>query len=282
VQIQDRLGLLSLTAIGAGNLAIASTIRAFPKEKTIVTSERAKGMYGMAPYFFSKVPRRPGPHAPTPPRRRPGCPPRAAPRVLIQREPCPPCYPKQVVAEAPVSAAVSALGGAALYPLVGLNPAPGKFARFLLTVCLEGLASGALGLFLGAVAPTTDTALALFPPFLVLMIIFNGFNIAEESAPKALRWLPKVSFIRWASEGLAVNEFTGLRFSCAGARGPCCETGEQALERVSMGSSTVRSAAIAQTRLLGALYGATFCVLQRNKPRYLSVKPAAGGSLGGS
>lgn len=38
--IQDRFGLLSLVAIGAGNLAIASTIRAFPKEKVIVNSER--------------------------------------------------------------------------------------------------------------------------------------------------------------------------------------------------------------------------------------------------
>merc|ERR1719424_803230 len=106
--IQDRFGLLSLIAIGAGNLAIASTIRAFPKEKSIVNAERAKGMYSVAPYFLSKV-----------------------------------------VAEAPVSAAVSALGGAALYPLVGLNRGKGKFERFVLTLVLEGLASGALGLFIG-------------------------------------------------------------------------------------------------------------------------------------
>ena len=235
--IQDRFGLLSLVAIGAGNLAIASTIRAFPKEKVIVNSERAKGMYGVLPYFASKV-----------------------------------------VAEAPVSTLVSALGGAALYPLVGLNPAKGKFERFLLTVCLEGLASGALGLFIGAVAPTTDVALALFPPFLVLMIVFNGFNIAEENAPRVLRWIPKVSFIRWCSEGLAVNEFRGLRFSCAGTRGPCCETGEQALERVSFEKSTVRGAALAQARLVGGLYLATLYVLQRSAPQFMSVQPSSEGA----
>jgi len=230
--IQDRFGLLSLVAIGAGNLAIASTIRAFPKEKIIVNAERAKGMYGVVPYFLSKV-----------------------------------------LAEAPVSAAVSALGGAALYPLCGLNPAPGKFAKYLMTVCLEGLASGALGLLIGAVAPTTDVALALFPPFLVLMIVFNGFNIAEESAPKALRWIPQVSFIRWCSEGLAVNEFRGLKFSCA-ARGPCCETGEQALERVSFQKSSVKHAALAQARLIGGLYVATLWVLQRSAPTFMSLQPA--------
>ena len=52
----------------------------------------------------------------------------------------------------------------------------------------------------GALAPNTDVALALFPPILVLMIIFNGLNIAEASAPRALRALPRASFIRWASE----------------------------------------------------------------------------------
>ena len=45
------------------------------------------------------------------------------------------------------------------------------------------------------------------------MIVFNGFNLAEENAPKVLRWVPQASFIRWASEGLAVNEFTGLKFT---------------------------------------------------------------------
>ena len=53
--IQDRFGLLSLVAIGAGNLAIASTIRTFPKEKTIVQADRAKQLYGVGPYFLSKV-----------------------------------------------------------------------------------------------------------------------------------------------------------------------------------------------------------------------------------
>ena len=182
-------------------------------------------------------------------------------------------FASKVVAEAPISAAVSALGGACLYPLVNLQKGRDKFAKFVLTLVLEGFASGALGLLLGAVAPSTDTALAMFPPILVLMIVFNGFNLAEENAPKALRWIPKASFIRWASEGLAVNEFTGLTFSCAGTRGPCCETGEQALERVSFHKSSVKHAALAQSRIIGACYGLTLLTLQKNKPRFLSVVP---------
>ena len=231
--IQDRFGLLSLIAIGAGNLAIASTIRSFPKEKTIVMSERAKGIYGVTPYFVAKV-----------------------------------------MAEAPITAAVAALGGAAMYPLVGLQRSADKFAKFLGTLCLEGFASGALGLLLGAAAPSTDAALALFPPIIVLMIIFNGLNIAEENAPKALRWIPKVSFIRWASEGLSVNEMSGLRFECDGARGaPCCATGEQALERVSFGGSTVRRAALAQSSIIAGCYAGTLAVLRRDRPRFMTITP---------
>jgi len=49
--ISDRLGLCSLVAIGNTNLAVASTIRSFPKEKTIVMNDRSKALYGALPYF---------------------------------------------------------------------------------------------------------------------------------------------------------------------------------------------------------------------------------------
>lgn len=53
--IQDRFGLLSLIAIGSANMAVASAIRAFPKEKAIVSSEIASHMYNALPYFIGKA-----------------------------------------------------------------------------------------------------------------------------------------------------------------------------------------------------------------------------------
>merc|ERR1712034_40889 len=149
-----------------------------------------------------------------------------------------PYFLSKVVAEAPITALISALGGAALYPLVGFNRAAGKFAKHIATIVLEAFASSALGLLIGAVSPSTSTALALFPPILVLNIVFNGFNIAEKNVPGSWRWIQKLSFIRWCFEGLAVNEFQGLTFTCEGnqRRGPWCQTGEDALERVSFGN----------------------------------------------
>jgi len=53
--IQDRYGLLSLIAIGSTNLALAQTIRAFPREKSIVSNELASRLYRTLPYFISKA-----------------------------------------------------------------------------------------------------------------------------------------------------------------------------------------------------------------------------------
>lgn len=53
--VQDRFGLLSLIAIGASNMAMASTVRSFPKEKLIVSNELAAKMYGTLPYFIGKA-----------------------------------------------------------------------------------------------------------------------------------------------------------------------------------------------------------------------------------
>ena len=53
--VQDRFGLLSLIAIGASNMAMASTVRAFPKEKAIISNELGAGMYRTLPYFIAKA-----------------------------------------------------------------------------------------------------------------------------------------------------------------------------------------------------------------------------------
>lgn len=53
--IQDRFGILSLIAIGAANMAMASTIRSFPKEKAIISTELAAKLYGTLPYFIGKA-----------------------------------------------------------------------------------------------------------------------------------------------------------------------------------------------------------------------------------
>jgi hypothetical protein len=265
--IQTRFGLLSLVCTGAANIGVASTIRAFPKEKAIVAADRAKRIYPVAPYFLSKL-----------------------------------------VAEVPLSVFLSSLGGCLLYPLVGFQRTLPKFFRFLGVTALQSFTASALGMLIGAAAPTSDAALALFPPLVVLMVIFNGFNINDKATPAALKLLPKLSLIRWGFEGLAINEFTGLKFpppptppsmniasasssahrpgkglrsSSSGRGGPLpasfVSTGEEALLRVGLdvnNGATLEHAVKSQATLLAGCYAGTYAILRRQKPRFVKMAPA--------
>ena len=53
--VQDRVGLLQLTAVNAAMSSLVKTLNVFPSEQTIVTRERAKKAYGVLPYLFAKI-----------------------------------------------------------------------------------------------------------------------------------------------------------------------------------------------------------------------------------
>jgi ABC-type multidrug transport system ATPase subunit len=225
--IQDRFGLLSLIAIGTANMAVASTIRSFPKEKTIVSNEMASHLYRTLPYFVAKA-----------------------------------------LSEVPLIGVFSCLFGSIIYPLTGLQK--GKFKAFLGLVTMHAIASEGLGLMLGAVSATSDIALALFPPVLVLNIIFDGKNISEENTPKLLRWIPKVGLIRWGFEGLALNEFDGLEFEKPKGppRGPVARTGEEALDRFGLAGKSLGTVVKAQTAMIIASWALSYVGLALTKQRY--------------
>ena len=140
------------------------------------------------------------------------------------------------------------------------------------------------------------------------MVIFNGVNISEQKTPSLLRWLPKLSIIRWGFEGLAINEFQGLSFvsppgmpSAIAARvaashadgdeaahsdeavqgneankgAPFAWTGDEALGRVSLKGRPLRGAVAAQARLVSGFYVGTFAVLQSQRPTFARMAPPA-------
>lgn len=208
--IMDRFGLISLIAIGGSNMAMASTVRSFPKEKAIVSGELADHMYGTLPYFIGKA-----------------------------------------LSEIPLTAFFNSLFGVLVSSLTGLNNTFQKMKRFLGLVSLHGLAGQSAGLMIGAVAPSQDAALALFPAILVLNIIFDGRNISEENTPRFLRWLPKIGLIKWGFEGMSLNEFEGLEFSTSGPRrGPVAKTGDDALARFGLGENSLSTVVKAQTLIV--------------------------------
>ena len=188
-----------------------------------------------------------------------------------------PYFVGKALSEIPLTFLFNSVFGTILYQLTGLSKMAGKFGRFLVLLATHGLASEATGLVVGAVSPNSDVALALFPAILVLNIIFDGKNISGESVPKLLRWIPKVSLIRWGFEGLCLNEFQGLEFEASGPRrGPVAKTGADALDRFGLGSNKLGDVVRAQLAITLAgwvlsylgltLTGQKFMVMQEPVP----------------
>ena len=227
--IQDRLGLLQVSAINAAMSALMKTLTSFTKEKVIINRERASRSYGVLPYFTGKL-----------------------------------------IAELPVGAFFPLAFGACVYPMTGLHPTWGAFGRFCAILTLESFTSSSMGLAISAVAPSTEAAVALGPAVMVLFIVFGGYYVNPENVPPYFRWLNKCSLIKWAFQGLAINEFRGLEFETSKPYHQ--RTGEQVLERLSFADASALSSLRAQGNILAFCYLLTLDLLERSEPKFIEMK----------
>lgn len=172
----------------------------------------------------------------------------------------------KLIAEIPVGASFPLMFGTILYPMAGLNPALTRFGQFCGIITIEAFAASAMGLTVGAMAPTTEAAMALGPSLMTVFIVFGGYYVNSENTPAIFRWIPRVSLIRWAFQALCLNEFRGLKFQHQNSFD--LQTGEQALERMSFGKSTIKEALIQEGRILLFWYWMSYVLLKRNKPKF--------------
>ncbi|KAK1864939.1 hypothetical protein I4F81_007475 [Pyropia yezoensis] len=228
--VGNRLGLLQVACINAAMSALVKTLNSFTRERAVVDRERARGSYGVTPYFASKM-----------------------------------------VAELPISTAFPLLFSAIVYPMAGLAAGWRKVATFASVITLESFTAASIGLTMGALAPSTEAALAAGPASFVLFIVFGGQFVTR--VPRALQWLPRISLIRHAFEALCVSELGGLKLE---KKVPWdVATGEQALARMRFGSHTVPQLLVSQARILVFNYIATFALLRLRKPKFASILPPA-------
>ncbi|GBG66269.1 hypothetical protein CBR_g57867 [Chara braunii] len=177
-----------------------------------------------------------------------------------------PYFLSKIVAEMPVSALFPLGFSVLVYPMTGLHRSFTRFLCFLSIVTLESFTSSALGLAVGAVAPSTEAALALGPMVMLIFIVFGGYYVNSGNTPKIFQWLPNISLIKWGFEAMCINEFTGLTFD---AKEPTdVRRGEQVLERLSFDKTTLTGALCSEARIMGSFYLLTLFILSKNKPRF--------------
>lgn len=172
----------------------------------------------------------------------------------------------KLIAEIPVGAAFPLMFGAVLYPMARLHPTLSRFGKFCGIVTVESFAASAMGLTVGAMVPTTEAAMAVGPSLMTVFIVFGGYYVNADNTPIVFRWIPRVSLIRWAFQGLCINEFSGLQFDHQHSFD--IQTGEQALERLSFGGSRISDTVMAQSRILLFWYCTTYLLLEKKKPKY--------------
>jgi hypothetical protein len=72
-----------------------------------------------------------------------------------------------------------------------------RFAKFCGIVTVESFAASAMGLTVGAMAPTTEAAMALGPSLMTVFIVFGGYYVNPDNTPVIFCWIPRISLIRW-------------------------------------------------------------------------------------
>ncbi|XP_057734528.1 ABC transporter G family member 7 [Arachis stenosperma] len=177
----------------------------------------------------------------------------------------------KLLAEIPIGASFPLMFGAVLYPMARLHPTLLRFGKFCGIVTMESFAASAMGLTVGAMVPTTEAAMAVGPSLMTVFIVFGGYYVNPENTPIIFRWIPSVSLIRWAFQGLCINEFSGLQFEHQNSFD--IQTGEQALERLSFGKSRISDTVLAQNRILFFWYCTTYLLLEKNKPKFQQLEP---------
>uniref|UniRef100_A0ACD5VJJ3 Uncharacterized protein n=1 Tax=Avena sativa TaxID=4498 RepID=A0ACD5VJJ3_AVESA len=182
-----------------------------------------------------------------------------------------PYLSSKLLAEIPIGAAFPLIFGSILYPMAKLHPTFSRFAKFCGIVTVESFAASAMGLTVGAIAPTAEAAMALGPSLMTVFIVFGGYYVNADNTPVIFRWIPKASLIRWAFQGLSINEFKGLQFEQQHSYD--IQTGEQALERFSLGGIRIADTIAAQGRILLFWYSLTYLLLKKNRPRYQQLMP---------
>ena len=182
-----------------------------------------------------------------------------------------PYFVAKLLAEVPMSALFPFIFSSVVYPCSGLHGRPLRFVKFAVVSTLESVTASALGLAVGAIAPSPEVGNALAPAVMLINIVFGGLYIKADNVPLAFKWLPAVSLVRHCHEALCINEFEGLAFETEGPAD--LATGEDVLVRFGFRDTSLGRSSLVQTKLSIFYHTAAYIFLSSNKPSFQEMLP---------
>eukprot|EP00698_Gefionella_okellyi_P010723 TRINITY_DN2797_c0_g1_i2.p1 TRINITY_DN2797_c0_g1~~TRINITY_DN2797_c0_g1_i2.p1 ORF type:complete len:1272 (-),score=416.47 TRINITY_DN2797_c0_g1_i2:106-3921(-) len=136
------------------------------------------------------------------------------------------------IAELPFELIFPALFAIICYWMVGLKLEAGAFFIFLVTLVLMNMCATGLGMTISAASPNTAIASMVAPLMMMLLTVFGGLFLNDDSTPYYFYPFKYISFARYAYQAVLANEFRGQTFTCEDAVGACVTTGEAQLVKL--------------------------------------------------
>ncbi|CCI40641.1 unnamed protein product [Albugo candida] len=100
--------------------------------------------------------------------------------------------------------------GCIFYWIMGLQAESSRFLLFLLTVVLFNLCAGSITIFVGTVTRSVGVANLVSIIILLVMLLFGGFLLNNDTMPGAVAWLKHISAFNYGFETLMTNELRGI------------------------------------------------------------------------
>ena len=160
---------------------------------------------------------------------------------------------------------------AAQYYLAGLRGGADHFLIFFGIIALELQCAVALGMLISALLPSVEAAPQLAPLVVVLLLTFSGYFLNEDSIPDWIGWIKYISFIRYAFQGLMINEFAGNQFTCVyedGSPADVCLDGDAYLQRLNFDDDTIALSCVLLIVIAVAFNAVAYGVLVARRPRF--------------
>lgn len=171
-----------------------------------------------------------------------------------------------------------------LYYFVGLYPEASRYFTFIGVALLLALTCQAFASVVSVLVSTQAAAFALAPAVSVILILFGGFYINQDTVPVGARWVKYISAFYYGFYALMINEMEGQEFEARATNGgggptdslPSSQggdpsgsiTGEEILSDFGFTGLTIGQTQLLQFALFLGWHSLAYIILRLKKPKF--------------